>query len=321
MANKRTLPYPVKILSHGLRLPSYISFFEKKAAQHDAIIEGLSNEVAALKNQLQQTTTRLRAYEKMDDRLIDLQHQIASGITAHDDKKGGAQQVVVNATVSDNHRFDQFYKAFEDTFRGSEELIRGRLLEHLPLFEGLPKNIRKKPTIDIGCGRGELLSVLSDNGFKVIGIDMNVAMVKRANDMGFEAYATDARSYLASLKSSSVAAITGFHIVEHIPFESLMDIFSECYRSVARGGFVLFETPNPETFSVGAHTFYLDPSHQRPVPPQLLQFMLEYAGFTCEIIRMHEIEEMPKSTTSEVVRKLHKSAYGPADYAVVGRKV
>lgn len=283
MGHKWARPKIINTIAYWLRISSYITSFEKNIALHNTRLRNLSKEVAVLKEKV--------------------------------------QYLSAGSTPSSGHRFDQFYKAFEDTFRGSEEVIRDRLFEYVPLFTSLPGDTIKKPVIDIGCGRGEFLSIMRENGFRAVGIDMNDAMVECVKNMGLEAYATDARSYLASLKSSSVAAITGFHIVEHIPFESLMDIFSECYRSVARGGFVLFETPNPETFSVGAHTFYLDPSHQRPVPPRLLQFMLEYAGFACEIIRLHEVEETPRSTTSEVVRKLHKSAYGPADYAVVGRKV
>ena len=320
MKQNHKLPYPVKLVSHGLRLPAYIKFFEGKAALHDAQIQQLTTQVEHLNQELSATAESLRAYKKLDDRLTELQHQLsnlsADGVVSESERK-----TVVNATVSDNHRFDQFYKAFEDKFRGSEEIIKARLLEHLPLFTSLPASLRKKPIVDIGCGRGELLSVLKEGGLKAIGIDMNSAMVKRAIDDGFEAYAMDAQSYLSTLKSSSLAAVTGFHIVEHIPFEALMDIFAECYRTVAHNGFVLFETPNPETFSVGAHTFYLDPSHQRPVPPQLLAFMLEYSGFNTEIVRLHNIEETPDSIKSAVIKKLHKSAYGPADYAVIGRKV
>lgn len=163
------------------------------------------------------------------------------------------------------------------------------------------------------------MSVLTEHGFTAIGVDMNVEMVERAKSLGFKAYADDAESYLSKQNTNSLAGITGFHIVEHIPFESLMRIFTECYRTISREGIVLFETPNSRSLSVGANTFYLDPSHQRPIPPDLLAFMLEYVGFSTEIVPLHRIK--PEITSgSETLKELHETVFGFADYAVVGRK-
>lgn len=319
MMRSKKLPYPIKVLTHGIRLPSYISFFEAKNVQHDQMLSDLEHQISELQGDLHKANVLLGTYQKMDDKIIDIYHQMS--LSLQENKVTKSTATVVNATVSDDHRFDQFYKAFEDKFRGSEELIKTRLLEHLPLFKSLPEVLQKKPIVDIGCGRGELLSVLKENKFKAIGIDMNKSMVNRATEAGFEAHNTDALSYLTTLKTGALSSVTGFHIVEHIPFEPLMAIFKECYRVIDRGGFALFETPNPETLSVGSHTFYLDPSHLRPVPPQLLAFMLEYSGFSCEIIRLHIIDKLPVSVKSPYIRKLYNASFGPADYAVVARKI
>ncbi|MEO8911688.1 MAG: class I SAM-dependent methyltransferase [Candidatus Saccharimonas sp.] len=249
MKRIKKLPYPIKILTHGARLPSYISFFEAKNIQHDQMLSDLKHQVGELQGDLEKANTILAAYKKMDDKITDIYHQIS--VSSQGNEVARPVVAVVNSTVSDDHHFDQFYKAFEDKFRGSEELIKTRLLDYVPLFKGLPKSLQKKPVVDIGCGRGELLAVLKESNFNAVGIDMNESMVSRAVEAGFEAYNTDALSYLATLKTSSLSSVTGFHIVEHIPFEPLMAIFKECYRSIDRGGFALFETPNPETSSVG----------------------------------------------------------------------
>lgn len=301
-----------------MRLPSYIGFFEAKAAQHDQEIASLSQQVAVLSDLVKTRKSLEAAYHRLDKRVLDISHRLEAATILNTATKDVA---VVNKTVSDNHAFDQFYKSFEDEFRGSEEVIQKRLEEYLPRFEKLPKTLRKKPIVDIGCGRGEMLSLLKQHGLYGVGIDMNKSMVKRATDAGHEAYATDALSYLRTKEEGSLAAITGFHIVEHIPFEALMEIFEACYRTLENGGFVLFETPNPETLSVGSHSFYLDPSHLRPVPPGLLAFMLEYVGFECEIVRLHPIDVLPKSVASRHLRKIYTSIFGPADYAVVGTKI
>lgn len=312
---KKKLPYPVRIISHGMRLPSYVAFFESKIASLSTENSELQQRLIQAEDDLASLRGKIASFERIDDKITDLQHRLA----VNTQPKNSAQPAV-NHTVSDNHTYDQFYKRFEDKFRGSENTIKERVAEHLPLFNSLSPKLKKFPILDIGCGRGEMLGVLKENGYLGIGVDMNESMVNRAIANGFEAYCTDASTYLRQQNPDSLAAVTGFHIVEHIPFESLMEIFQDCYRSVARGGFVLFETPNPETLSVGAHTFYLDPSHQRPIPPQLLAFMLEYSGFESQIIRLHDMSTVPSAAKSSLLRRMFTSLYGPADYAVVAYK-
>lgn len=319
MKTPKKLPYPLRVLSHGARLPSYIAYFEGKFAQVDQSVDVLKSTVVRLEAELKETNRLLASYQKLDDRVTDITHQLSMLLDSNSTRNTPTK--TVNDTVSDNHRFDQFYKAFEDKFRGPEDIIKNRVKEHIPIFEALSKENKKKPIIDIGCGRGEMLSVLKDNNFTAIGIDMNESMVNRAIEMGYQAVNTDALSYLKTLDKNSTAAVTGFHIVEHIPFEPLMEIFAECYRVLDRGGFVLFETPNPETLKVGSHSFYLDPSHLKPVPPQLLSFMLEYIGFECEIQRIHPIDTLSTTVKSAEIKKLHSAVFGPADYAVIGRKL
>ena len=314
--------YSYKIISHLVRLPKYIRYFEESGKTTDARVGDLEfhlKRIETLQSEItKQSELALKKFQStdtFDDRLADIEHKLSS----HSPTKA-MEQKVVNDTVADNHAYDNFYKKFEDKFRGSEESIKQRVSEHLPRFKKMPAKLKKKPVIDIGCGRGEFISVLSDAGFDAIGVDMNEKMVERAINMGLKAVTNDAKSYLSEYKSGSVAAITGFHIVEHIPFESLMEIFKECYRALDRGGFVLFETPNPQSLFVGANTFYLDPSHQRPVPSELLAFMLEYVGFGTEIVPLHPIK-VDEQSTDKTLSSLQHAIYGDADYAVIGTKL
>jgi 2-polyprenyl-3-methyl-5-hydroxy-6-metoxy-1,4-benzoquinol methylase len=314
--------YPLRVISHLARLPKYISFFEgknqvteSKLADLDLLVAKLIAENAAFRESQREALHKFSTIDTLDNKVSDMMYKLSSSTKI---EKKSREEKVVNATVSDNHAFDNFYKKFEDRFRGGEAVIKERVTEHLPLFESLPASLKKKEIVDIGCGRGEFISVLTDAGFKAVGVDMNGEMVERAKKLGLRAEESDAQSYLGKKKSSSLAAITGFHIVEHIPFEILMDIFSECYRTVDRGGFVLFETPNPRSLMVGANTFYLDPSHQRPVPSELLAFMLEYTGFQTETIPLHRLEdELPKD---DHLHDVHEAVFGFGDYAVIGRK-
>lgn len=205
-----------------------------------------------------------RLYERVVvlEKQISRQGLVLKKLASHVTPLHSSNKITLGGKYWNSARSEDFYKAFEDKFRGTEDEIKTRLLGHISLFTNMPEALKNKPVLDIGCGRGEMLGILGEHNLKAVGVDTNKAMVNHAVTKGYSVYAIDALNYLNSLKTNSLAAITGFHIIEHIPFESLMDILSESYRTVARDGFVLFETPNPETFSVGAHTFYLDPSHR-----------------------------------------------------------
>ena len=59
------------------------------------------------------------------------------------------------------------------------------------------------------------------------------------------------------------------------------------------GGLLILETPNPENLVVGTSHFYLDPTHQRPIPPELLSFLPEYYGFAkLKTLRLQERREL-----------------------------
>ena len=56
---------------------------------------------------------------------------------------------------------DNFYRAFEDKFRGSREEIIDRLKIYLPFVTPLIDIYEDASAIDLGCGIGEWLEILS----------------------------------------------------------------------------------------------------------------------------------------------------------------
>ena len=53
-----------------------------------------------------------------------------------------------------------FYKEFEDKFRGSQEIIKKRLQVYLPFIEPLKDIYPDAEVVDLGCGRGEWLVMM-----------------------------------------------------------------------------------------------------------------------------------------------------------------
>lgn len=94
---------------------------------------------------------------------------------------------------------------------------------------------------------------------------------------------------LQSQADQSLIALTGFHIAEHLPFEVLQLLVMHTLRVLKPGGLLILETPNPENVSVGTCSFYMDPTHNHPLPPPLLEFLPIHYGFNRAItVRLQE---------------------------------
>jgi hypothetical protein len=96
---------------------------------------------------------------------------------------------------------------------------------------------------------------------------------------------------------------------------------SEALRVLTPGGVLLLETPNPETIRVGATTFYYDPTHRNPLPPQPTQFIVQHRGFVdVEILRLHPVLDERLQGPGEDADLLNRALFGPQDYAIVARR-
>lgn len=173
---------------------------------------------------------------------------------------------------------DDFYVAFEEKFRGSEKLIKERQKKYLKFINPLKILKDEVKALDIGCGRGEWISLLNENGFNARGIDINESMVKVASQKGLNAAVNDALGELKSLDENSIDIITAFQVVEHIKFDDVLELIKEAKRVLAPCGILILETPNPENIMVGTQWFYLDATHKSPIPCELLSFATHYYG-------------------------------------------
>jgi O-antigen chain-terminating methyltransferase len=148
-------------------------------------------------------------------------------------------------------------------------------------------------------------------------------MVARCEIVGLPAAEADGIEYLKSIPANSLGAVTAFHVVEHLPFEKLIDLLDESARVLKPGGAAIFETPNPANILVGATNFYTDPTHRNPLPQHLLKFLAEARGFSCvEVMALHPYPDsvLLNDDTGVAGARLNELLYGPQDYAVIARK-
>ena len=124
--------------------------------------------------------------------------------------------------------------------------------------------------LDIGCGRGEFLEQLRSRGLSPVGVDTNVAAIDEVLAQDLDGICADAFDYLTAQPDAALDGAVMFHLVEHMPISATAGLLDLLHRKVRPGGLLVIETPNPENLRVGSHTFWLDPTHVRPVPPILL---------------------------------------------------
>lgn len=183
----------------------------------------------------------------------------------------------------------EFYRAFEDEFRGEREEIKSRLTQYLPFLQPLKKIDPNVSAVDLGCGRGEWLELMREHNISARGVDLDEGMLAACRERNLDVETGDAITFLKSLPEESIAIVSAFHLVEHVSFDDFTLLVQESLRVLKPAGLLILETPNSENLSVGASGFYVDPTHERPIPPQLLEFLPRNAGFArAKILRLNE---------------------------------
>jgi len=221
-----------------------------------------------------------------------------------------------NMLREEDHIMDAMYVSFQDRFRGTREDIKERQRIYLPYIQRAIKNPENSNIVDLGCGRGEWLELLKENNYIARGIDLNSVIVKEASMSGLEVMEGDAIDYLRSLGNNTLSVVTGFHIVEHLSLKKLIKLLDESLRVLKPGGMIIFETPNPENLLTGSCNFYTDPTHNKPIPPLTLQFLVEARGFVrTKIIKLNK--NQTQKLDNEFLQEL---LFGYQDYSIAGYK-
>ncbi|RDC75006.1 methyltransferase domain-containing protein [Rhodovulum sp. 12E13] len=217
---------------------------------------------------------------------------------------------------------DRFYRAFEDRHRGSEEKIMRRLRVYLPVVKEASARTGGRPALDLGCGRGEWLTLLREAGITATGVDSNPEQIADAIERGLDIRLGDVLAALDEAEDGSLSVITAHHVVEHLPFDLVVRLVRRAFRALAPGGVLIVETPNTSNVLVGATTFFTDPTHLKPMPEHILGVLFETAGYApVRLMHLNPHERLEDALArpgfdAEVAHLL----YGPQDLGVVGTK-
>jgi len=158
-------------------------------------------------------------------------------------------------------------------------LTRKVLSYYVPMFAG------RSPVLELGCGRGEFLELLTGAGIKASGIDNDEGMVELARASGVEVAVGDAVEALhVDPAPGPYGGIFCSHFLEHLPTESVQRVLEGVRRTLQPGGTFIAVVPNPACYSVLSRDFWRDPTHVRFYEPSLIAFLCTQAGLTVESI-------------------------------------
>jgi len=232
------------------------------------------------------------------------------------------------------------YVQFEDRFRGSQQDIRKRVEDYVPIL-GQSNDI-----VDIGCGRGELLALLRDQGVAARGVDSNLAMVELCRERGLNVEHGDALSYLQKQPDQSIGGLAAIQVVEHFAPGYLAGFLETAFHKMRPGAPLVLETINPACWMAFFETYLRDLTHRQPLHPDTLKHLVQACGFSqvdvqfrapvAEADRLDKVHDLgkPAGPVSEAARplseladainahadKLNRLLFSSMDYVVVAQR-
>jgi SAM-dependent methyltransferase len=220
---------------------------------------------------------------------------------------------------------DWRYAGFENRFRGGPEDVKKQLRQYLSYFS------KDGPVLDLGCGRGEFLELLGENGIEAAGVDINGQMVDICLDKGLFCRKGDILETLSARADGSLGGIFSSQVIEHLPPAYLKKLIETSFHKLVPGGTLVLETVNPLSVFALVQVYFLDLSHRNPIHPQALKFMLETAGFEdVEItfssrLESERLQPLPgadehTSLLNRNIDSLNDLLFAPVNFAAIARK-
>ena len=177
------------------------------------------SEVEAVTGQVAEVVAMRAILDRVGNDIVDLHHkqvEVAPAIAElrrsleaiiDEHRHDGANGRVVpdpGRELLEERRFDAFYAAFENRFRGGSDAdIRARVSVYAPVVRRAGAGtLEDAPVLDIGRGRGEWLELLRDEGMHAEGVDLNRVTVDECRARGLRVMEGDGIEYLRTLAAN-----------------------------------------------------------------------------------------------------------------------
>jgi 2-polyprenyl-3-methyl-5-hydroxy-6-metoxy-1,4-benzoquinol methylase len=206
------------------------------------------------------------------------------------------QQARYQESYYDPEKGERFLGLFERALRLFKKLRVRAILRRMPGPGSL---------LDVGCGRGDLLELFQERGWRAVGTQVSQTAAKAARALrGVEVIVGELPQL--SLPEKSFHAVTFFHVLEHLDKPS--DYLRKAHELLAPGGLLVVEVPNWESPGfrlLGRRGFCFDhPNHLVFFTPASLRRLLAECGFEVEAESQFSLEYSPYTTLQNLLNAL-----------------
>jgi SAM-dependent methyltransferase len=204
-----------------------------------------------------------------------------------------------------------WYVPEQDRVSRLEELYRRAVLRDHVAFvsKALDRSSAKGPVLDVGCGGGLFLRMLGERGHHVIGLDFALGAATAAwREHGVPAVCGTLSQ--APLPPASCAAVTMFHVLEHLyDPASYLDAARELLLPDGR---LIVQVPNAACWQfllLGESWNGIDiPRHLLNFRLHDLEILLDRCGFQVERVKHFSLRDNPAGLASSLAPGLDPMA-------------
>ncbi|QLH76824.1 class I SAM-dependent methyltransferase [Halosimplex rubrum] len=133
--------------------------------------------------------------------------------------------------------------------------------DHMDIIEREFPNCHR--ILDVGCGTGEFISFVMDQGYDAVGIEPSGRIGDTAREKGFDVHETTVEKYAES-QNTNFDLITMFNVLEHVP--NPIEVLEACRELLIDDGMLIVKVPNEfNPFQMAARaalnlgTWWVDP--------------------------------------------------------------
>jgi len=218
--------------------------------------------------------------------------------------------------------YDHLLFQLQNQHAGPEPERLAELQEYAAAIEERTPPVPDGPWLDIGCGRGDWLTVASEKGFEAIGVDDNVAAIEHCRARGLNVIAGDPIATLERMGDATCGIVTAFQADRRSP-SYMARLLRTAARILKPEGLLLFEASNPASLVGAGEELWANPAVTRPLPISTAEFLLRYFGL--EIVGRHDGGEYAAGDSLpfrqlEFIQQLNSCLYAPRRYVLVARR-
>jgi len=138
---------------------------------------------------------------------------------------------------------------------------------------------KEVPVLDIGIGRGEMLSCMQRWGYEnYMGIDISPSIVEFCKTLGLNCIEISNTTAWLNKNKNRFGLITILDVLEHVPKDEVISLLNSIREALQSGGILIIQVPNLQAPDGQLHR-YNDFTHEIGFIEHSLSQVLLTAGF------------------------------------------